>query len=1210
MSLRFINNPEENSNRFYSTFPSYGKKLAFQWDELRQDLRLINPLNRATEYENETDNPLEDSVVSAREYGEVDFHNKYRLKWNKTGNQLEVQKNTGTQAAPVWTVHSAFGQDPDGNLIMRDVKGVVTQVRETGFGGDTAFYNVSELLFDVGSGFYLTSSREGHPVVSFTQLFGRADSFAQTTDAIEWTINHNFNTTKLQVQVFDDNNNVIQPTSYQTSRTEVPVASAEWVINHNMNTRNVLCEAFDSDGGVRLTDQPQLKRLVVQDANTVNFYFDQARTGFALINGIVDGIDSIDISNKDTANFYFSSARKGSVFISSGASGAKELLTALTFSDGINSATSTQMNWSGDDFYQSTNATGQPILNLREIITITDGVSTESYAQVTLNFSGDDFYASGMNAGGNPTINLQVLDHGELSGRGDDDHTQYTRADGTRAFTGDQSMGSNKLTNLAAGSATGDAVRFDEAITEDGANPFTGAQSMGGNRLTNLGAPTADADAARLQDIPPGLYSVTFKLSDDSFIEQDDTLVFDVGDFSMSSVGGKPRVAVTASAGNAITFTDGVNSYVDNLLNVSATNFYLSSDLSGNPVLNFIAEEALSGIVVQETEFYPTAPRFVDSSAAGISFNTFQFYVGGSGGDGYPIISIDDRVKLPERISTESFSARAQSIGDVSIASGYTITEQPDSMLLVSFMGIGLAQGFTRVKWNGKWFTKVRQAQLSGMGAADVWWVTYAMINPIPGTDDIVAYNPQNNVYWIGFISHFKNVSQTSPFGAVQHNTDGSAATSNTVTLSQATNSLRHAGSLVYGVAGAFGGDTDPWSVTSPSNAKEIAEVQSGTNTSVDHTGVCYEFRVTGAQEEATVNCTAEWSVSEESSHVCIEIQGSHVDSFPGANLENWPDEYLSIGGQEPATGKTNCRGIALPPGTNTNPSLVFTTTTPTGSPDFSTGIYADAADEIRFAIGGTSSYAFLSDQFQTRFNGTKSTPAIIVGSDVDTGFFRGGSDILSLSAGGAELSRWVNASALGDYINMLTADESPSKNTGMGIGLATMSTRPLAKLHVHGSGFFENGPVRAAGFYIDGKGEVDTMVAGSGITLTPGAAGTTIASSGGTVTFKETESGGYSAAADTLAFLSSDFYIQAGGDGKPIVALVSGSGSASAVSEVFGSAVEWQMTHSLNSTAILWSAYDDGNQAIIPSTVDVSDPNTAYFYFATATAGVGVVIG
>ncbi|MBA7713404.1 hypothetical protein ES703_122406 [subsurface metagenome] len=55
-----------------------------------------------------------------------------------------------------------------------------------------------------------------------------------------------------------------------------------------------------------------------------------------------------------------------------------------------------------------------------------------------------------------------TVDHGALTGLGDDDHPQYTRADGTRAFTGDQAMGGNKVTGLGAPTVAGDAARKDE----------------------------------------------------------------------------------------------------------------------------------------------------------------------------------------------------------------------------------------------------------------------------------------------------------------------------------------------------------------------------------------------------------------------------------------------------------------------------------------------------------------------------------------------------------------------------------------------------------------------------------------------------------------------------------------------------------------------------------------------------------------------------
>ena len=59
-------------------------------------------------------------------------------------------------------------------------------------------------------------------------------------------------------------------------------------------------------------------------------------------------------------------------------------------------------------------------------------------------------------------INFGAIDHGSLSGLGDDDHTQYILVDGTRAFTGDQSMGSNKITSLSPGIAGTDAVNLNQ----------------------------------------------------------------------------------------------------------------------------------------------------------------------------------------------------------------------------------------------------------------------------------------------------------------------------------------------------------------------------------------------------------------------------------------------------------------------------------------------------------------------------------------------------------------------------------------------------------------------------------------------------------------------------------------------------------------------------------------------------------------------------
>jgi len=61
------------------------------------------------------------------------------------------------------------------------------------------------------------------------------------------------------------------------------------------------------------------------------------------------------------------------------------------------------------------------------------------------------------------------IDHGSLSGRTDDDHNIYILADGSRDFSGDQAMGDNKITGLADGTASGDALhagQVDDATIE------------------------------------------------------------------------------------------------------------------------------------------------------------------------------------------------------------------------------------------------------------------------------------------------------------------------------------------------------------------------------------------------------------------------------------------------------------------------------------------------------------------------------------------------------------------------------------------------------------------------------------------------------------------------------------------------------------------------------------------------------------------------
>lgn len=75
-------------------------------------------------------------------------------------------------------------------------------------------------------------------------------------------------------------------------------------------------------------------------------------------------------------------------------------------------------------------------------------------------------------------------------------------------MSGQLNMGASKITNLAAGSASSDAVRFDQVpaastlILRDGSQAWSANQPVGGYKLTGLGAPTAGStDAARHADL-------------------------------------------------------------------------------------------------------------------------------------------------------------------------------------------------------------------------------------------------------------------------------------------------------------------------------------------------------------------------------------------------------------------------------------------------------------------------------------------------------------------------------------------------------------------------------------------------------------------------------------------------------------------------------------------------------------------------------------
>ena len=94
------------------------------------------------------------------------------------------------------------------------------------------------------------------------------------------------------------------------------------------------------------------------------------------------------------------------------------------------------------------------------------------------------------------TTPVVVTDHGGLTGLGDDDHTQYLLADGTRALSGDLDLGTNDVTNV--GLVDGIDVSAQAATTNahiaDTANPHgTDIGNLGSGTLAELNTKITDA---------------------------------------------------------------------------------------------------------------------------------------------------------------------------------------------------------------------------------------------------------------------------------------------------------------------------------------------------------------------------------------------------------------------------------------------------------------------------------------------------------------------------------------------------------------------------------------------------------------------------------------------------------------------------------------------------------------------------------------------
>jgi hypothetical protein len=181
--------PEIQSNpEFYSPWPLLGKRLNFQWGNIRQDIGVLKAIARAQVQDVETGDDFinADRILTGLEFGELvtntaSFKNRFRLFYDKVLDKFCIQYNDNTEASPNWIDYLCIDQS----------SGLVTV---TGL-------DVGELGIDTSGGFY--------GVNGYVHFQGSPNA--------EWVVPHNLDTPHLIVQTYNDHDRIIQFDEADTS---------------------------------------------------------------------------------------------------------------------------------------------------------------------------------------------------------------------------------------------------------------------------------------------------------------------------------------------------------------------------------------------------------------------------------------------------------------------------------------------------------------------------------------------------------------------------------------------------------------------------------------------------------------------------------------------------------------------------------------------------------------------------------------------------------------------------------------------------------------------------------------------------------------------------------------------------------------------------------------------------------------------------------
>lgn len=333
------------------------------------------------------------------------------------------------------------------------------------------------------------------------------------------------------------------------------------------------------------------------------------------------------------------------------------------------------------------------------------------------------------------------------------------------------------------------------------------------------------------------------------------------------------------------------------------------------------------------------------------------------------------------------------------------------------------------------------------------------------------------------------------------------------------------------------------------------------------------------------------------------------------------------------------------------NPNEVFVTLTPSGSGGEAntatnlgagTGVFSQKVGvDLRFrslvagtntSLSSTASEITINSlaEINTASNVGSATGVFAQKSGVDLQFksIRAGSNI-SISSDSSEIT--VNSTSLGFYgINVGETDGTPVYPRIQNLKFETSSfyvtqnnDRDTAIIAFRGSAT-GGGEANTAsnvglgtGLFAQKSGvdlQFKSLVAGRNISFASDSDEVTVnANTGGFyLTVAESDGSAFLRAFEKakLTFNRSDFYLTPTlNNNEVMINLAVRPIQRYTHRESVGSR-EWIVNHSLNNTDVVFSTYDRRNKYLLPSSVDVSNPNTAFFYFFSVATGKAVIIG